>query len=96
VRNADFARALTRALRRPGTFWRFYLPFGPPDFLLGLVLGDVAQVITTGQKALPDRALALGYTFQFPDLEGALADLFPRPGPAADPRPIPAASGART
>jgi uncharacterized protein (TIGR01777 family) len=70
VRNADFSRALARALRRP------FLPIGPPDALLQLALGNVAEIVTTGQKVLPRRARELGYTFRFPDLPGALADLF--------------------
>jgi uncharacterized protein (TIGR01777 family) len=95
VRNADFSRALSRVLWRPHAFWRVYLPFGPPDFLLGLVLGDVAQIITKGQKVLPARAQELGYSFQFPVLQGALRDLFP--GPQSSPKPVSLAtsSGAR-
>lgn len=88
VRNADFARTLSRNLWRPHAFWRIYIPVGPPDFLLNVVLGDVAQIITTGQKVLPARAQELGYTFQFPDLEGALADLLPRPKTTPKPTPI--------
>lgn len=75
VRNAEFARALSRVLWRPYAPWRVYLPFGPPDFVLKLVLGEVAEVITTGQRVLPTRALDLGYSFRFPDLAPALADL---------------------
>lgn len=73
VRNADFARALARVLRRP------FLPFGPPDLLLKLVLGEVAEVVTKGQKVLPVKALGLGYSFHFPDLADALRDIFARP-----------------
>jgi NAD dependent epimerase/dehydratase family enzyme len=74
VRNADFARALARVLHRP------FLPVGPPDALLNLVLGEVAQVVTKGQKVLPLKALSLGYSFHFPDLGDALRDIFKRPG----------------
>jgi uncharacterized protein (TIGR01777 family) len=74
VRNAEFSRELARALRRG--FWPPFLPVGPPDLMLKMILGEIAQVITTGQRVLPSRALALGYSFQFPDLPGALRDLF--------------------
>ncbi|MEO6810248.1 MAG: TIGR01777 family oxidoreductase [Isosphaeraceae bacterium] len=74
VRNADFARALAKVLRRP------FLPVGPPDALLNLVLGEVAEVVTKGQKVLPMKALNLGYSFQFPDLADALHDIFAKPG----------------
>jgi hypothetical protein len=73
VRNSEFSHILARVLRRG--FWPPYIPLGPPDFVLQLVLGEVAQVITTGQRVVPSRALALGYEFQFPDLEPALRNL---------------------
>jgi uncharacterized protein (TIGR01777 family) len=72
VRNVEFSRALARVVHRP------FLPFGPPDFLLKAALGEVAQVVTNGQRVLPARALELGYAFRFPTLDGALADLFGR------------------
>jgi uncharacterized protein (TIGR01777 family) len=76
VRNAEFARTFSAVLRKPTTFWRFYLPFGPPDALLRIALGEVAHVVTTGQRVLPAKALALGYTFRYPELEGALREIF--------------------
>jgi len=88
VRNAEFSKALAKVL------WRPFLPFGPPDALLELVLGEVAQVVTKGQKVLPARAQSLGYAFRHPDLAGALRALF-APAPAAPKAErIPAASGA--
>jgi NAD dependent epimerase/dehydratase family enzyme len=39
------------------------------------MLGEVADVVTTGQRVLPRRALDLGYAFQFPTLDEALADI---------------------
>jgi hypothetical protein len=86
-RNCDFSLALTRALRRDG-WWPRYVPFGPPDIVLNMLLGEVAQVITKGQRVLPARALALGYAFQFPDLPGALSDLLGKPRAAPKPQPL--------
>ncbi|OJW26064.1 MAG: TIGR01777 family protein [Planctomycetales bacterium 71-10] len=83
VRNADFSRALSNVLWKPYAPWRVFLPFGPPDLLLRLVLGEVADAITKGQRAIPRRALDLGYAFRHPDLAGALAAVF-RPQPASD------------
>jgi uncharacterized protein len=88
VRNAEFARALARVL------WRPYVPFGPPDAVLELMLGEVAQVVTRGQKVLPARAQALGYPFRYPDLAGALRALFTPPSAPSRPERVPAASGA--
>jgi uncharacterized protein len=96
VTNAEFARTFSAVLRKKYTPWRFYLPFGPPDSLLHLVLGGVASVVTTGQRALPKRALELGYTFKYPHLAEALRAIFqpmPKPpGPA--PRHEPVKAGA--
>ena len=68
VTNKDFARSLGRALHRPS-----FIP--TPSIALRLMLGEVADVVTTGQRVLPKAAERLGYTFRFPHLEGALADL---------------------
>jgi uncharacterized protein len=43
--------------------------------VLRVALGDVAHVVTTGQRVLPAKALALGYAFRYPELEGALRAL---------------------
>lgn len=67
--NADFARQLGRALRRP-----CWLP--APAFALRLALGEMADaMLLAGQRVLPQRALALGYEFRHPELAGALASL---------------------
>jgi uncharacterized protein len=65
VTNKGFSKALGRALHRPS-----FLP--APGFALRLRFGQVAEVLTTGQRVLPRRALALGYQFQFPDIDSAL------------------------
>jgi uncharacterized protein len=76
ARNKDFSRALAKVLVRP------FLPFGPPDLVMGIVLGEVAQVVTRGQKVLPVKAGNLGYTFQYPELSAALRAIFTRNRPA--------------
>ena len=83
ARNVDFSRELARILKRP------FLPVGPPDLLLRVVLGETAHVVTTGQRVLPGRAEELGYHFQYPDLAEALDAVFA--APKAEPRPTPAA-----
>ena len=95
VRNAEFSKILSDVLRGRLTPWRVYLPIGPPDQMLNLVLGEVAGVITTGQRVLPAKALALGYHFKYPHLGDALRAIFPRTKPPAQPDtpPVKAASG---
>lgn len=68
VTNYEFTKALGRALHRPTI-----LP--TPAFALRLLLGEGADIVTTGQRVLPRRAHALGYSFRFPTIDAALADL---------------------
>jgi uncharacterized protein len=64
-RNRDFSKTLGRALRRPSL-----LPV--PGAALALLYGEMAQIVTTGARVLPSRALVLGYEFRYPQLEPAL------------------------
>jgi uncharacterized protein (TIGR01777 family) len=68
VTNADFSRALGRALRRPAI-----LPVPGPA--LRLLYGEMAEIVTTGQRVVPRRLLELGFQFRHPDLEEALQDV---------------------
>jgi hypothetical protein len=68
VHNVDFTRALAGVLKRPAL-----IPV--PEIALRLRFGEAAAFISQGQRVLPERTLASGYTFQFPTLEGALRDL---------------------
>ena len=67
VRNREFSRALGRALRRPAV-----LPV--PGAALRLLYGDMAEIVTEGQRAVPQRALERGYAFRHADLDAALRD----------------------
>jgi uncharacterized protein (TIGR01777 family) len=75
VTNNEFTKSLGRALHRPT-----FLPV--PGFALRLRFGQVAEILTTGQRVLPQRALALGYQFQFPEIDQALRHILNRPSPA--------------
>ena len=68
VTNREFGKALGRVLHRPAL-----LP--TPPLALRVLLGPVADVIATGQRVLPARALELGYQFRFPNLDVALANI---------------------
>lgn len=65
VTNKEFSRTLGKVLGRPA-----FLP--APAFILKCLLGEMGGMLLTGQRVLPQRAMALGYKFQYPDLEGAL------------------------
>jgi len=71
VDNRRFSRALGRALHRPAV-----LPV--PAFALALLYGEMAEIVTTGQRVLPGRLTTLGYRFQHPELEPALRDVLGR------------------
>jgi uncharacterized protein (TIGR01777 family) len=65
VTNAEFSRALGRALRRPA--------FAPvPGLAVRALYGDMAEIVTEGQRAVPERTQALGYRFFQPELDAAL------------------------
>jgi uncharacterized protein (TIGR01777 family) len=68
VTNAQFSQALGKALHRPAV-----MPV--PAFMLKLIYGEMATVILEGQQAVPNRLTELGFTFQFPHVDGALEDL---------------------
>ncbi len=70
-RNSELARTLGRVMRRPS-----FMP--APAFALRLVLGDMAALALASQRILPAKALATGYAFRFPTLEGALRDVLRR------------------
>jgi uncharacterized protein (TIGR01777 family) len=67
VTNKAFGKALGRALHRPA--------IAPvPAFAIKLLYGDMAEIVTEGQRAIPERPLADGFTFAHADLDAALAD----------------------
>ena len=69
--NAEFMRAIAKALRRP--YW-----FHIPAFLLKLVLGEMSILLTEGRYSRPKRLIELGFQFQFGELENAMEDLLVR------------------
>ena len=68
VTNAEFAKALGRAVHRPAL-----LPM--PRFALRAIVGEMAEILLTGQKVLPQRSLDQGFRFRFKALPEALADV---------------------
>ena len=65
--NAELSKALGRVLDRPA--------FAPvPALAVKALYGEMAEIVTTGQRAVPARLTALGYAFRRPELEDALRD----------------------
>jgi uncharacterized protein (TIGR01777 family) len=69
VTNREFAKALGRALHRPAL-----LP--APSFALKLALGEFANYVVTGQRAIPAKAIELGYHFRYPEIDIAMRGIF--------------------
>lgn len=69
VTNAEFTKALGRAVHRPTTI----TPMAGPRLLLGRELAD--SLLLASQRILPAALEADGFTFSHPALDGALADL---------------------
>lgn len=68
VTNAQVGKTIARVMRRP--YW-----FPAPAFAMKTALGEMSQLVLEGQRAVPERLLAEGYKFRFPQLDGALRDL---------------------
>lgn len=66
----EFCRTLGRVMRRPS-----WMPV--PGIALRFALGELATVLTTGQRVVPAKAIAAGYKFSYPELEVALRSLYP-------------------
>jgi uncharacterized protein (TIGR01777 family) len=63
--NAEFSKALGRALHRPA--------IAPvPALAIRALYGEMAEIVVTGQCAVPQRTQALGYRFAHPELDEAL------------------------
>jgi uncharacterized protein (TIGR01777 family) len=68
VTNTELSRALGRALGRPAV-----LPV--PGLAVKLLYGEMAEIVTKGQRVVPARLRQLGYEFRHPEVEPALRDV---------------------
>lgn len=70
VREREFARSLGRALKRPSLF-------PAPVFVLKTLFGLKAkETILVSQRVVPARLEALGFRFQYPQIDAALGDIY--------------------
>lgn len=68
VTNAEFSRALGRALSKP-------VPFRIPAFALRLALGRKSSMLLASQRVIPQRLEAAGFRYRYAHLEPALIDI---------------------
>jgi len=62
---AELSKAIGKVLHRP--YW-----FPVPAFLVKLIIGESAQVVVTGQKAIPAKLLAIDFPYHYRTVEEAL------------------------
>jgi uncharacterized protein (TIGR01777 family) len=67
VSNREFSHVLGRALHRPAV-----IPI--PALGLRALYGEMAEIVTSGARVLPAKALVLGFRFSHPHLPEALQD----------------------
>jgi uncharacterized protein (TIGR01777 family) len=68
VRNAEFTRAMGRALKRPAI-----VPV--PALAIRALYGEMSEILLASQRVLPQAALEAGYRFKHPELGPALESL---------------------
>lgn len=68
VTNAQFTKALARAVHRPAIF-------PVPRFALKLALGEFAQSLLASLRVMPETTEQAGFRFEYPELQGALKDI---------------------
>ncbi|HLM26334.1 MAG TPA: DUF1731 domain-containing protein, partial [Thermoleophilaceae bacterium] len=67
VTNGELSKTLGRVLRRPA--------FAPvPALAVKTLYGEMAEIVITGQRAVPARLERLGYVFRWAELQPALRD----------------------
>ncbi len=72
VRNSEFAETLVSSLGRKNGI-------KIPKFALKLALGDLAEeMLLSSQRALPAKAQEIGFSFEYPQLKGALEEISPK------------------
>ena len=73
MRQRDFAKVLAKTLKRPSFF-------PTPGFMLKMTLGGFSSELLSSKRVSPERAHELGFTFDWPSLDGALNQLIHNQG----------------
>ncbi|WP_057760507.1 TIGR01777 family oxidoreductase [Cytobacillus praedii] len=69
VKMKEFGQTLGKVLHRP-----HWIP--APRIALKIALGEMSILVLEGQKVLPQKLLAHGYSFLYKDLKNALEDIY--------------------
>ncbi len=71
VTNKEMTKAVAKQLDKP-----LWLPNVPP-FAMKLILGEMAAMVLGGNKVSAQKLLSSGYVFKYPQLKGALQEIYP-------------------
>lgn len=70
VRNINLIKATAKAMRK----WAVFMP--APGFLLRMWLGEMSAVVFNSNRVSAEKAVQSGFVFEFPEIDGALKDIF--------------------
>lgn len=70
VTNTEMTKVLAKTLHRP--VW----PIHVPQFMLKLILGEMAAIVLSSDRSSVQKLLDTGFEFQYPHLEDALTELY--------------------
>jgi len=70
ARNKELVKATAKAMRQPALF----VP--APEFALRLGLGEMADAVLFSNRVSAEKIIQAGFRFQYPELEGAVEDIF--------------------
>jgi len=68
ISNKEFTKALAKILNRPAFF-------SIPGFILKMILGDAAALLTDSPEVKPKKLLDSGFGFNYPDINSALTEI---------------------
>ena len=69
VTNKAFSLVLAQVLKRPCLF-------PVPAFALKLMMGEMSEMLLTGQRVVPKKLQQFGFLYQYPDIRRALEQIF--------------------
>lgn len=70
VRGKELVKAVAHAMKRTA------IPVPAPAFVLRAVLGEMSAVILNSNLVSAEKVAAAGFRFKFPEVQGALGDLY--------------------
>lgn len=68
VTMTEFAKVISKATRKP-------IMMKIPEFILNIMLGEQAMIVTKGQNAIPRKLIENGFSFAYDNLEEAIKKL---------------------